>query len=360
MLGLELDAGAVEAHALGGEVARDVLDLLVVAAAVEPERGEAVGISLGVRSGEAEMLRRPKPQELAAARAHLERHFLIVLELALETLLAVLETRHGSSQIPFGGDYGLFYREWRGGTLCTLVILRRPGHRWPLILGANRDEMIDRPWQEPGRHWPDRPEAVAGRDALAGGSWLGVNDFGVVAAVLNRHGSLGPAPGQRSRGELVLEALDHADARDAAAALAALEPRAYRTFNLVVADNRDAFWLRHADPSGTLRISLSAIGEGLSMLAAGDINDETPRIARYRPLFARGRAARSRRASGGAAWERLLCDGDGGPESAMRFQHRAQLRHDLERDRGAALGRRARREAALPLRRASAGSVALA
>ena len=26
--------------------------------------------------------------------------------------------------------------------MCTVVILRRPGHRWPVILGANRD-MLD-------------------------------------------------------------------------------------------------------------------------------------------------------------------------------------------------------------------------
>src|SRR6476659_3255713 len=57
--------------------------------------------------------------------------------------------------------------------MCTLVILRRPGHRWPVLIGANRDEMIDRPWEPPGRHWPDRPEVVAGLDRLAGGSWLG-------------------------------------------------------------------------------------------------------------------------------------------------------------------------------------------
>jgi len=105
--------------------------------------------------------------------------------------------------------------------MCTLVILRRPDHRWPVLIGANRDEMIDRPWDPPGRHWPDRPEVVAGLDKLAGGSWLGINDWGVAAAVLNRHGSLGPAPGIRSRGELVLEALDHADAAAAAEALAA-------------------------------------------------------------------------------------------------------------------------------------------
>ena len=120
--------------------------------------------------------------------------------------------------------------------MCTLAILRRPDHPWPVIIGANRDEMIDRPSLPPARHWPDRAEVVAGRDLLAGGSWLGINDWGVAAAVLNRHGSLGPAAGQRSRGELVLEALDHADAVAAAAALSDLDPHSYRTFNLIVAD----------------------------------------------------------------------------------------------------------------------------
>ncbi|HXP31009.1 MAG TPA: NRDE family protein [Stellaceae bacterium] len=207
--------------------------------------------------------------------------------------------------------------------MCTLVILRRPGHDWPVIIGANRDEMMDRPWQPPGRHWPDRPEIVAGLDELAGGSWLGLNDHGVAAGVLNRHGSLGPAPGQRSRGELVLEALDHADAAAAAEALEALEPRAYRTFNLIVADERDAFWLRHADPSGALPITATPLGPGLSMIAAGDLDAaDTPRLRRYRPLFAAAAPPDPERGDW-TAWQTLLLDDrfapSDGPQGAMRF-----------------------------------------
>src|SRR5258708_5262957 len=152
--------------------------------------------------------------------------------------------------------------------MCTLVILRRPEHAWPVLIGVNREEMIDRPSQPPGRHWPDRAEVVAGIDLLAGGSWLGLNDWGVAAAVLNRQGSLGQATGMRSRGELVLEALDHADAVAAAAALTHLDPAAYRTFNLIVADNRDAFWLRH---DGGSRIEVRPIAAALSLIASGDI-----------------------------------------------------------------------------------------
>src|SRR5262245_8686154 len=132
--------------------------------------------------------------------------------------------------------------------MCSIVLLIRPGHDWPVIAAANRDEMRDRPWRPPGRHWPDRPQVVAGLDLLAGGRWLGINSDGVVAAVLNRVNALGPAPGFRSRGELVLEALDHADAAAAAVALADLAPAAYRPFNMVVFDNRDACWLRNLGP----------------------------------------------------------------------------------------------------------------
>ena len=207
--------------------------------------------------------------------------------------------------------------------MCTLILLRRPGYDWPLVLAANRDEMIDRPAQPPARHWPDRPEVVAGLDQLAGGSWLGLNDHGVVAGILNRFGTLGPAPGQRSRGELVLEALDHADALAAALALGELNPRAYRSFNMIIADNRDAFWLRHADPSGTLPVEVRPIAAGLSMIAASDLDEtETARLVRYRPRFAAA-AAPDPGSPDWAAWEALLADdapaAGGEPMSALRF-----------------------------------------
>jgi hypothetical protein len=207
--------------------------------------------------------------------------------------------------------------------MCTVVLLRRPGHPWPLILGANRDEMVGRPAKPPGRHWPDRADILAGLDELAGGSWLGINDSGVAAGILNRHGTLGPAEGRRSRGELVLEALDHADADAAAAALAALEPRAYRPFNLIVADNRDAFWLRHADPTGILPLDVIPLPAGLSMIEAGDLDDpESRRLAAFRPRFAAAPPPDPERGDW-TAWEALLDappTDPADPRSGMNFE----------------------------------------
>src|SRR5579872_6476940 len=114
--------------------------------------------------------------------------------------------------------------------MCTVVLLIRPGHAWPLLLAANRDEMLARAWDSPAAYWPDQPGVVAGRDRSAGGTWMGINRHGVAAAVLNRPGSLGPAAGKRSRGELPLLALEAGSAGEAASAIAALDPGRWRSF----------------------------------------------------------------------------------------------------------------------------------
>jgi uncharacterized protein with NRDE domain len=207
--------------------------------------------------------------------------------------------------------------------MCTLILLRRPDHDWPLLLAANRDEMATRPWQPPGRHWPDRGDVVAGIDELSGGSWLGLNDHGLVAAVLNRYGSLGPAPDKRSRGELVLEALDHAEAGAAAMALADLDPTAYRSFNLVVADPVAAFWLRHAADGGG-SIEVHRLPAGLTMLTARERNDpESPRIHRFLDRFDEAAAPRPE-ADDWSAWQALLADRstvESDPGSAMAIDY---------------------------------------
>lgn len=209
-----------------------------------------------------------------------------------------------------------------------MVTLRRPDHDWPLIVAANRDEMIDRPWSPPARHWPDRDNVTAGQDTLAGGTWLGINDDGLLAAVLNRSGSLGPDPAFRSRGELPLEALDHAEAEAVAEALFDLDPHAYRPFNLFVGDAREAFWISSVNEYGEPGMRLGDIPVGLSLLTDHDLNDaSSPRVSRYLPEF---RAAAEPVLSEDATqddwstWIELLSarefEGEAGPKGAMNIE----------------------------------------
>ena len=198
--------------------------------------------------------------------------------------------------------------------MCTLIVLYRPDHAWPMLIAGNRDEMLDRPWRPPGRHWPDRPHVVAGLDEVGGGSWFGLNDDGVAAFIMNRAGTLGPAAGKRSRGELVLEALDHAEAASAAAALAHLDPAAYRAFNLVIADGREVYWLRHTEAAEPGRIEVMRLSPGVSMLTAHDCNDMTSaRIRRYLPR-AREAPAPDPERGDWTAWERLLASRESGEQ----------------------------------------------
>lgn len=173
------------------------------------------------------------------------------------------------------------------------------------FIGANRDEMLDRAWEPPAEYWPG---IIAGRDALAGGTWLGLNKHGVVAAVLNRQGSLGPVPDKRSRGELPLLALQHNSAAAAAEALRALDTSPYRRFNLVIADAQGAFLLRRI---GRPAAEFFPLPPGVTMLTSGDPNDTAlPRIARHLPKF---------QTHGFEAWPALLADSSGRWESALNI-----------------------------------------
>ncbi len=203
--------------------------------------------------------------------------------------------------------------------MCTLILRLRPESDWPLVLAGNRDELRSRPALPPGRHWPEHPGIVAGRDLLAGGSWLGLNDEGVVAVVLNREGTLGPAPGRSSRGELVLRALDFHRAVEAAASLQRVDPEEYRPFNLLVADRSGAWWLRHAaDARG---IIAREIPPGLHMLTSRELDD--PRHPRIRLWLERLRRMPelARDPPDRAAWQAVLAsrEEDGGPLAAMNL-----------------------------------------
>jgi hypothetical protein len=190
--------------------------------------------------------------------------------------------------------------------MCTVVLLIRPGHALPLLLTANRDEMLNRPWDPPATHWPDRPDIIAGCDRSAGGTWMGLNRCGIVAAVLNRPGSLGPAAGKRSRGELPLLALDHSTARTAAEAIATLDASAWRSFNLVIADRAGAYFVRglgHGRPEAV------PLAPGLHMVTAHDPDDMTsPRVARHLPRL---RAARAPELGDWTAWQAIIADSSG-------------------------------------------------
>ncbi|MBL94123.1 MAG: hypothetical protein CFH06_01045 [Alphaproteobacteria bacterium MarineAlpha3_Bin5] len=169
--------------------------------------------------------------------------------------------------------------------MCTFVILRRPKHCWPVLIAANRDEMANRSWQFPSRHWQNQLNIVGGLDEDAGGTWLAINDRGLISGILNRKTVLRASAKKTSRGKIPLEALGYSAALDAANALCDLNPKDYNPFNLIIIDANNALWLRAAENAS--EIEVRQIPEGFSMITEQDLNDieKSVRIKKYLPQF---------------------------------------------------------------------------
>jgi len=163
--------------------------------------------------------------------------------------------------------------------VCTAILSIEPGA--PVLLAGVRDELVDRAWEPPGRHWPDHPGLIGGRDLLAGGTWLAVAPgTRRVACVLNARGRRAPDASRRTRGVLPLQAAE--DAKLDRSGLDGFDP-----FHLLIADpgaavlwSWDGEHLAERELSAGLHI---VVNSGLDD-AAGDVPDhERARIAHFLP-----------------------------------------------------------------------------
>ena len=86
--------------------------------------------------------------------------------------------------------------------MCIVFVAIEQHPRYPLIIAANRDEFFNRPTL-PSHVWGPSRNIVAGIDQEAGGTWMGVNKAGYLAALTNIRAPQTLKPHVKSRGELV-------------------------------------------------------------------------------------------------------------------------------------------------------------
>lgn len=131
--------------------------------------------------------------------------------------------------------------KWCGDStpVCSLLLAWQLLSDTPVALAANRDERYDRPANGPRLLSAD-PRVLAPIDHTAGGTWIGVNEHGLVVALANRRD--GPE-GERSRGQLVRDLLGTDTSDEARTFLASLlAEHQYAGFHLLLVDPFDAFY----------------------------------------------------------------------------------------------------------------------
>jgi uncharacterized protein with NRDE domain len=150
--------------------------------------------------------------------------------------------------------------------MCTLVIVRNGYPSYPLVVAANRDEMLDRPSEAP-KLWDHAPRMLAPVDVRRGGSWIGVNEHGVFAAVTNRSDVVSVRD-MDSRGDLVVMSLEARTAGEAVGRIMSLDARRYNGFHLVVADPRSGY-LAYGDgvKASDARARLEDLSDGLHIVS---------------------------------------------------------------------------------------------
>jgi uncharacterized protein with NRDE domain len=166
--------------------------------------------------------------------------------------------------------------------MCLVAIFFQVVDDAAVVAGANREEAFARGGEPPRIH-PGSCPFVAGVDPKAKGTWLGVNEKGLLIAVTNRPRSQVPR-NPRSRGLLAVDLLGCESSKVAVdLAYREVTQGGYAGCNILCAD-RDGAYVIHAGNWP----QVVPLAPGLHVLTMNDVNDSRdPRILHARKWLAK-------------------------------------------------------------------------
>ena len=129
--------------------------------------------------------------------------------------------------------------------MCLVVFGLHAHPLHPLVVAANRDELLERP-ADPAAFWPGRDGLLAGRDRAAGGTWMGVTRTGRFAALTNVRDPRTFDPAAPSRGGLVVDFLSSREEPPAHLRHLAADPVRRNGYNLLAGAGGRVAWLSNA------------------------------------------------------------------------------------------------------------------
>ena len=92
--------------------------------------------------------------------------------------------------------------------MCTALLSLNQNKKFPIILSFNRDEFYDRESIPIKLYKNKKKNIIFGRDSLGKGSWLGCNNLGKIAFILNLRTKLNSDLKKESRGLIITKYLN--------------------------------------------------------------------------------------------------------------------------------------------------------
>jgi uncharacterized protein with NRDE domain len=165
-----------------------------------------------------------------------------------------------------------------GRTMCLIFLAYKQHPTYPIIIAANRDEFYQRK-TIPAHFWKDHPHVLAGRDAEANGTWLGVNTFGKISLLTNYRDLSNVKSNAPSRGKLVSEFL--INDTDAETYLKSVQQNSnhYNGFNLIVGTTA-SLWYHSNYVAG-----IKPIPPGIHGLSNHLLNTPWPKVEKGKEEF---------------------------------------------------------------------------
>ncbi|MEC9093536.1 MAG: NRDE family protein [Planctomycetota bacterium] len=164
--------------------------------------------------------------------------------------------------------------------MSLLAVLYKLVPESPILIAFNREELVTHKVTKPTIQ-SGKPRILASMDSVSGGTWLGVNQHGMmVGATSRRKFNVPMAP--KSREALCRDLLRCGSARDAVnLAMDELHTNEYEGVNYIIADGESG-WFVH----GGNELEANVLEEGLNIVSDRNVNDpRDERVAMARRLL---------------------------------------------------------------------------
>ncbi|MCK9230567.1 MAG: NRDE family protein [Syntrophales bacterium] len=162
--------------------------------------------------------------------------------------------------------------------MCLIIFAYRLHSEYPLIIAANRDEFYDRPTAA-ASFWKDAPEVLGGRDLRGGGTWMGIERGGRLAALTNYRDPRFMKDGAPSRGMLVSSFLTGGD--EPVSFLRRVNETAedYSGFTLLLGSPESLWWYSNAGGG------ITSVKPGIHGLSNHLMDTPWPKVERGKQLL---------------------------------------------------------------------------